>query len=171
MIQEVERLDRVISNLLDYAKPHEPVKDKALLSAIIHRSIALIQDDAQAQGVELAVEIEEGIPPVQVDRDQITQVLLNMALNGLDAMQKGGRLAIRCFQEKSSIIVEVEDTGHGIPEEELPQIFNPFYTTKKTGTGLGLAIAHRIVENHGGTLSVRSTSNSGTIFRMALPRS
>jgi two-component system sensor histidine kinase HydH len=171
MIQEVERLDRVISNLLDYAKPHEPVKDKASLAAVIHRSIALVQDDADAQGVELAVEIEEGMSPVQVDRDQITQVLLNIALNGLDAMQKGGRLAIRCFQEKRSIIVEIEDTGHGISQEELPQIFNPFYTTKKTGTGLGLAIAHRIIENHGGTLSVRSTSKSGTIFRIALPRS
>jgi signal transduction histidine kinase len=89
----------------------------------------------------------------------------------LDAMPKGGRLVIRCFQEKKSIIVEIEDTGHGISAEELPRIFNPFYTTKKTGTGLGLAIAHRIVENHGGTLSVKGTSGSGTTFRIVLPRS
>ncbi|OGP56330.1 MAG: hypothetical protein A2Y65_10355 [Deltaproteobacteria bacterium RBG_13_52_11] len=171
MIQEVERLDRVISNLLDYAKPKEPVKEKTSLAAIIQRSIELINDDAKSKNVELAVEIEEDVPSVQVDRDQITQVLLNIALNGLDAMPKGGRLAIRCFQERKSIIVEIEDTGHGISAEELPRIFNPFYTTKKTGTGLGLAIAHRIVENHGGTLSVKGTSGSGTTFRIAVPRS
>jgi signal transduction histidine kinase len=88
----------------------------------------------------------------------------------LDAMQKGGRLVIRCFQERKSIIVEIEDTGHGIPADELPLIFNPFYTTKQTGTGLGLALAHRIIENHAGTLSVKDTSQSGTTFRMALPR-
>jgi two-component system sensor histidine kinase HydH len=173
MIQEVERLDRVISNLLDYAKPKEPVKEKASFDDIIHRSIALIKDDAKSKKVEFAVEIEEGIPTVRVDRDQVTQVLLNIELNGLDAMQQGGRLAIRCFmgQEGKSIIVEIEDTGHGIPPKELPRIFDPFYTTKKTGTGLGLAIAHRIVENHGGTLSVKSTSGLGTTFRIVLPRS
>jgi two-component system sensor histidine kinase HydH len=171
MIQEVERLDRVISNLLDYAKPKEPVKEKTSLAAIIHRSIELVKDDATSKKVELVAEIEEDIPSVQVDRDQVTQVLLNIALNGLDAMPKGGRLVIRCFQEKKSIIVEIEDTGHGISTEELPRIFNPFYTTKKTGTGLGLAIAHRIVENHGGTLSVKGTGKSGTTFRIVLPRS
>jgi two-component system sensor histidine kinase HydH len=110
---------------------------------------------------------------VKVDRDQITQVLLNIALNGLDAMKKGGTLIIRCFMddERTLVIIEVEDTGHGIPEKELPRIFDPFYTTKKTGTGLGLAIAHRIVENHGGTLSVKSTGKSGTTFRITVPGS
>jgi two-component system sensor histidine kinase HydH len=172
MIQEVERLDRVISSLLDYAKPKEPVKEKTSFADIIDRCIALIKDDAQAKGVEVAVEIEEGIPPVPVDRDQITQVLLNIALNGLDAMQNGGRLAIHCFmgEEEKSIVVEIADTGHGIPSKELPRIFDPFYTTKKTGTGLGLAIAHRIVENHGGTLAVKSTGKAGTTFRIVLPR-
>jgi two-component system sensor histidine kinase HydH len=172
MIQEVERLDRVISNLLDYAKPKEPVKGKTSLPDIIQRSIELIKDDAASKKIELAVEITGTIPSVQVDRDQITQVLLNIALNGLDAMGHGGKLTVRCFmaRDKKHIIIEIEDTGHGIPKEELPRIFNPFYTTKKTGTGLGLSLAHRIVENHRGTLSVRNTSGSGTTFRITLPR-
>jgi two-component system sensor histidine kinase HydH len=172
MIQEVERLDRVISNLLDYAKPKEPAREKTSFADIIHRCLALIKDDAQSKRVEVAVEIEKGIPSVQVDRDQITQVLLNITLNGLYAMQQGGRLIIRCFmgQQGKSIIIEIKDTGHGIPAKELPRIFDPFYTTKKTGTGLGLAIAHRIVENHGGTLAVKSTGKSGTTFRIVLPR-
>jgi two-component system sensor histidine kinase HydH len=170
MLQEVERLDRVISSLLDYAKPKEPIKKKTSLTAIIKRSIELITDDARAKKVSVIAEIDDNLPPVQADKDQITQVVLNIALNGLDAMQKGGRLVIRCFQERKSIIVEIEDTGHGIPADELPLIFNPFYTTKQTGTGLGLALAHRIIENHAGTLSVKGTSQSGTTFRMALPR-
>jgi two-component system sensor histidine kinase HydH len=171
MIQEVERLDRVIANLLDYANPKEPAQEQTSLADIIHRSIALITDDAKTRKTDVIVEIEEDIPPVKVDKDQITQVLLNIALNGLDAMKKGGKLAIRSFMddERKFAIVEVEDTGHGIPEKELPRIFDPFYTTKKTGTGLGLAIAHRIVENHGGTLSVKNTGISGTTFRIALP--
>jgi two-component system sensor histidine kinase HydH len=173
MIQEVERLDRVIANLLDYANPKEPAQEQTSLADIIHQSIALISDNAKAKKVDVSAEIEANIPPVKVDRDQITQVLLNIALNGLDAMKRGGKLAIRCFRDdgEKSVIVEVEDTGHGIPEKELPRIFDPFYTTKKTGTGLGLAITHRIVENHGGTVSVKSTGKSGTTFRMTLPGS
>jgi len=171
MIQEVERLDRVIANLLDYANPKEPAQEQTSLADIIHRSIALIADDAKTRKIDVTEKIEENIAPVKVDKDQITQVLLNIALNGLDAMNGGGKLAIRCFMDdgKKSVIVEVEDTGHGIPEKELLRIFDPFYTTKKTGTGLGLAIAHRIVENHGGTVSVKSTGGSGTTFRIALP--
>jgi two-component system sensor histidine kinase HydH len=170
MIQEVERLDRVITTLLDYANPKEPVQEQTSLADIIHRSIALITDDAKAKKVDVIVEIAEDTPPVTVDKDQITQVLLNIALNALDAMKKGGKLAFRSFMDESEfVIVEIEDTGHGIPEKELSRIFDPFYTTKKTGTGLGLAIAHRIVENHGGTLSVKSTGTSGTTFRITVP--
>jgi two-component system sensor histidine kinase HydH len=171
MIQEVERLDRVITNLLDYANPKEPAQEQTSLADIIHRSSALITDDAKTRKIDVTVEIEEDIPPVTVDKDQITQVLLNIALNALDAMKKGGKLAFHCFMddERKFVIVEVEDTGHGIPEEELSRIFDPFYTTKKTGTGLGLAIAHRIIENHGGTLSVKSTGASGTTFRITVP--
>ena len=170
MLQEVERLDRVISSLLDYAKPKDPIKARTSLAAIIRRSIELVQDDAQAKKVQVIAEIADALPPLLVDKDQITQVVLNMALNGLDAMQKGGRLVFRCFQERKSIIVEIEDTGHGIPADELPRIFNPFYTTKQTGTGLGLALAHRIIENHAGTLSVKATGPTGTTFRIVLPR-
>jgi two-component system sensor histidine kinase HydH len=170
MLQEVERLDRVISSLLDYAKPKEPIKAKTSLAAIIRRCTELIQDDAQAKQVAVNTEIADGLPLVFVDKDQMTQVVLNIALNGLDAMEGGGRLVLRCFQERKSIIMEIEDTGHGIPPDELPRIFNPFYTTKQTGTGLGLALAHRIIENHAGTLSVKATGPAGTTFRIVLPR-
>ena len=171
MIKEVERLNRVISNLLDFAKPKEPLKEKTSIVDLIRHSIELIHDDARAKRIQVIEATEEDIPPLDLDRDQMTQVLLNIELNGLDAMKKGGKLFIRGLRndERKAAIVEIEDTGKGIPESELPRIFDPFYTTKKKGTGLGLAIAHRIVENHGGTLSVESTKGTGTTFRIALP--
>ncbi|MFH1626471.1 MAG: ATP-binding protein [Pseudomonadota bacterium] len=171
MIKEVERLNRVISNLLDFARPKEPVVEEASLADLIHHSLELIEDDARSKGIEVVIEMEAGIPDLRLDRDQITQVLLNIELNSLDAMEGEGKLQVRCFRgdDASAVIVEIEDTGYGIPEEELSKIFDPFYTTKKRGTGLGLAIAHRIVENHNGTLSVRSKKGAGTVFRIELP--
>jgi len=171
MIKEVDRLNRVISNLLDFAKPKEPLIEKASIADLINHSIELIQDDAGSRDIQVMAEIEEDIPYLELDKDQITQVLLNIVLNGLDAIQKGGKLNIRCFRDNKgdSIIVEIEDTGYGISEEEQSRIFDPFYTTRKRGTGLGLAIAHRIVENHNGALSVKSKEGAGTTFRIELP--
>ena len=171
MIQEVERLNRVITNLLDFARPKEPIREKASIYALLHHSLELIQEHAGAKGIQVIEDIEEDIPQMALDRDQMTQVLLNIALNGLDTMEEGGNLWLRCFRSKQGklVIIEIEDTGHGIPEAELPMIFDPFYSTKKKGTGLGLAIAHRIVENHDGVLSVSTKRGSGTVFRIELP--
>ncbi|MBI4620126.1 MAG: PAS domain-containing protein [Desulfobacterales bacterium] len=171
MIKEVDRLNRVISNLLDFARPKEPLMEKTSITDLINHGVGLIHDDAKSKDIQVMLEIKEDIPDLELDRDQITQVLLNIELNGLNAMQEGGKLWIRCFrgEDANVVIVEIEDTGHGIPEDELSKIFDPFYTTKKRGTGLGLAIAHRIVENHSGTLSVRSKKGSGTVFRIELP--
>ena len=171
MIKEVDRLNRVISNLLDFARPKEPIMEKTSITDLINHAIELIQDDAKSKNIRVMLEIKEDIPDLELDRDQITQVLLNIELNGLNAMQEEGKLWIRCFRGENDnvVIVEIEDTGHGISEDELSKIFDPFYTTKKRGTGLGLAIAHRIVENHSGTLSVRSKKDSGTVFRIELP--
>ena len=171
MIKEVERLNRVITNLLDFARPKEPIREKASIDALLHHSLDLIQEHAGSKGIQVMADIEEDIPQMALDRDQMTQVLLNIALNGLDAMEEGGELWLRCFRSKQGklVIIEIEDTGHGIPKDELPMIFDPFYSTKKKGTGLGLAIAHRIIENHNGVLSVSTKRGSGTVFRIELP--
>jgi two-component system sensor histidine kinase HydH len=171
MIKEVERLNRVITNLLDFARPKEPIREKASIDALLRHSLDLIQEHAGSKGIQVIEDIEEDIPQMALDRDQMTQVLLNIALNGLDAMEEGGKLWLRCFRSKQGklVIIEIEDTGHGIPKDELPMIFDPFYSTKKKGTGLGLAIAHRIIENHNGVLSVSTKRGSGTVFRIELP--
>ncbi len=173
IIQEVERLNRVISNLLDFARPKDPIKALVSMTEIIRHTIKLIQDEATAKGIQVKTEIEEGLPHLVLDRDQITQVLLNMALNGLDALKDGGILWIRSFinKEIKVLVVEIEDNGPGMSEEDLSKIFDPFYTTKRKGTGLGLAIAYRIIEKHRGTLTVKSTLGSGSVFRIELPLS
>lgn len=171
MIKEVERLNRVISNLLDFARPKELMKERVSIIDLIHHSVELIQDDARSKNIQLKIDIGEGMPELELDRDQITQVLLNIELNALDVMQEEGELKISCFirMDNSTVVLEIEDTGHGVSEDELSKIFDPYYTTKKRGTGLGLAIAYRIVEKHNGTLSVRNKKGSGTIFSIELP--
>ncbi len=171
IIQEVERLNRVISNLLDFARPKEPLKVLVSMEGIIEHCLELIKDDARTKGIEVKPEIEENLPLLWMDKDQITQVLLNITLNGLEALKEGGILWIRAHtnQESDALIVEIADNGAGMSGEELSRIFDPFYTTKKTGTGLGLAIAYRIIEKHQGTLTVSSHPGSGSVFRMELP--
>lgn len=171
MIKEVERLNRVITNLLDFARPKEPIKEKASIAELIHHNLDLIQQHADSKDIQIIADINEDIPQLDFDKDQMTQVLLNIALNGLDAIEEEGKLWVRCFRDQDDkiVVIEIEDTGDGIAEEELSMIFDPFYSTKKSGTGLGLAIAHRIVENHNGILSVKSNQESGTIFRIELP--
>lgn len=173
IIQEVERLNRVISNLLDFARPKEPLKALVSMEGIIEHCLELIKDDARTKGIEVKPEIEENLPLLWMDKDQITQVLLNITLNGLEALKEGGIFWIRAHinQESDALIVEIADNGAGMSGEELSRVFDPFYTTKKTGTGLGLAIAYRIIEKHQGTLTVSSHPGSGSVFRMELPLS
>jgi two-component system, NtrC family, sensor histidine kinase HydH len=171
IIQEAERLNRVISNLLDFARPKEPVKILTPLEELIRHNVDLIKDEANSKGIQVRTEIEPNIPALLVDTDQMTQVLLNITLNGLEALKEGGLLSIRAFtnKEAKNLTVEIEDNGPGMSGEELSKIFDPFFTTKKTGTGLGLAIAFRIIEKHHGSLTVRSQPGSGSIFHIELP--
>ncbi|PKN89492.1 MAG: hypothetical protein CVU51_00200 [Deltaproteobacteria bacterium HGW-Deltaproteobacteria-1] len=171
IIQEVERLNRLISNLLDFARPKEPVKMMVPLEAVIQHTIELIKDDARTKGIQVKTETAEHLPLLLMDSDQITQALLNIMLNGLDVLKAGGTISIRALLnlEKKIIVIEIEDDGPGLPGEDMSKIFDPFYTTKRTGTGLGLAIAYRIIEKHQGTLTVNSKPGVGSIFQIALP--
>ena len=119
----------------------------------------------------MKTDIEEGLPLLRVDKDQLTQVLLNMELNGLDVLKEGGTLLVRSFLNKGgkTLIIQIEDNGPGLSDEELSRIFDPFYTTKRKGTGLGLAIAYRIIEKHQGTLSVKSKPGVGSVFQIEVP--
>lgn len=171
IIQEVERLNRVITNLLDFARPQDPVMSPVSIGAILHHTLELIKEDARSKGIQVRTDIPEHLPLLLMDRDQITQVLLNILLNGLDVLKESGSLSIRALlnPERKVLIVEIEDNGPGMSGEEISKIFDPFFTTKRAGIGLGLAIAYRIMEKHQGTLMVQSKPGEGSIFHLELP--
>jgi two-component system sensor histidine kinase HydH len=171
MIREVDRLNRSISELLDFARPTDLNRRLSALPPLINRSIQLVQQDAANQNIAVKVHLSEGIPPVEIDPDRLTQCLLNLYLNALQAMPRGGALTVECrhSDDGSKVCITVSDTGTGIAAEHLDAIFNPYFTTKNKGTGLGLAIVHKIIEAHQARIKVESTVGGGTRITIELP--
>jgi two-component system sensor histidine kinase HydH len=170
MAQEVDRLNRVITQLLDLARPSEVKPRKADLPSLVDRSLGLIRQDAEDAGVAVRYE-HEGPAAVTVDPDRMIQALLNLHLNAVQAMDGGGELTVRTGPDPDGRPrIEVADTGPGIPEPDLSKVFDPYYTTKPSGTGLGLAIVQKVVEAHGGEVAVHSEPGRGTTVSLVLPR-
>ena len=172
MISEVERLNRVVGQLLELARPVEIVKKPIALDFFLKQSATLVRTRAAEK--QIAVHVDDLDPELTLtaDSDRIKQVLLNLYLNAIDAMEAGqGRLTVSaCSSVKDpGVLITVADNGIGITPEALPQVFNPYYTGKSTGTGLGLAIVHNIMEAHAGDVSVASTPGKGTTFTLFFP--
>lgn len=168
MVQEVERLNRVVTELLDYARPTELHREPCSCKDLLGRTLRLVEGDAAERGVA----IQSGVVPedleVEVDADRFAQVLLNLYLNALQAMEGGGVLRVEALEEDGRAILTVTDSGSGIPAEHLPHIFDPYFTTKPKGVGLGLANVHKFVEAHGGEIEVASSPQNGTCFTIRL---
>jgi signal transduction histidine kinase len=131
-------------------------------------AVALAQNPS---GVRLVREDEDDLPPVPLDARLVRQAVLNVAINAVQAMPRGGTLRVRLRREPAAVLLEVADTGAGIPEEVRHRIFEPFFTTKASGTGLGLAVVKRIVEGHGGEIAVATPPGGGTVFALRFPLS
>lgn len=169
MTQEVDRLNRVISELLEFARPADVKKKPVPMNELLQHSLRLIAQDAQAKQIRIRSRLSDDIGDVQVDPDRMSQCLLNLYLNAIQAMQDGGRLTVTSEAVKGDLLrIHVEDTGSGIAAEDVDKIFNPYFTTKPKGTGLGLAIVHKIVEAHDGHLQVQSSPGKGTRFTLTL---
>ena len=171
MIQEVDRLNRVVGQLLEFARP-VPVKPKTVsLQVLLDDSIKLVSDRAAEKGISIRIQNSALTDEVQIDPDRLNQVLLNLYLNAIDSMESGGDLKVEISSDGKdrNVVIKVSDTGKGINRENLGKIFEPYFTTKSTGTGLGLAIAHNIIEAMGGKITVESEKEAGTIFTVALP--
>jgi two-component system sensor histidine kinase HydH len=173
MIQEVDRLNRVVGQLLELARPISVKKQRISLQDLLKDSIKLIEDRAAAKGISVQTQHAAGVDSAWGDPDRINQILLNLYLNAIDSMESGGELkvALSSDGENSEIFIRISDSGCGISPEHLSKIFDPYFTTKSTGTGLGLAIAHNIVESLGGKITVESDKEVGTTFTVALPNS
>ena len=175
IVEEVNRLDRVVSQFLGYARPDRGDRQLLNINDVVHKTIQLVT--SQTDEVTLETRLSADLPRVRVDPEQFKQVFLNMMLNGMQAMDGKGRLRVvtrqrhgsKRGQEASFVEVIFQDQGKGITPEALKDIFIPFFTTKEGGTGLGLPICQRIVENHGGTIEVRSHPGKGSTFSVVLP--
>jgi two-component system sensor histidine kinase HydH len=171
LIAEVDRLDRVVSELLEFARPGVLSTAECSLRELVDRALRLADADMKAKRIAVKVEEEPGFPPVSVNGERLTQALLNLFLNAVQAMEAGGELRV-AFRRLpgGEFSITVGDTGPGIPEDVRRSLFTPYFTTKAGGTGLGLAIVHQIVEGHGGTIRVADAPGSrGAEFTITLP--
>jgi two-component system, NtrC family, sensor histidine kinase HydH len=178
IVEEVNRLNGVVSEFLDYARPLKQNFGPTDINEVVTRTIKLIQNGIP-EDIELKVELGEGLAKVDADAEQLKQVLINLVQNAVHAMpEPAGRIQVKTSRpdrfsdfrgQGDAIEVQVTDNGRGIPFDQQPHIFVPFYTTKQKGTGLGLAICQRIVKNHGGTIAVQSRPDEGATFSIRLP--
>ncbi len=164
---EVERIDKLVSEFLKFARPPKLSTTSVDVNQLVISTIRLIERQADAANVEIDRDLSSDLPLVKIDADQMTQVLLNLSINAVEAMPKGGLMTFRTRASGGGVAVEIEDTGGGIPLSITDQIFDPFITTKDKGSGLGLSIAHKIVTQHKGTITAEN-SGSGTLFRIIL---
>lgn len=171
MIAETERLNRVISQLIEFARPLTLKKERTDLPALVRETLKLTEAEAKKNSVQVDISAPEDLQLVEVDPDKIKQVLLNIFLNALAAMPAGGRLSVGLSLKQDVVEVEVSDTGTGIDEKDLPRIYDPYFTSKPAGTGLGLAVVQKIMEAHGAFLQIESCAGAGTkvTLRFAVP--
>jgi len=168
IIEETDRLDGVMSRFLNYANPYSMNADMQDINRIVEKVIAILKTTPLPDNTVIETHLDYDIPAVRADGEQILQVVMNVALNGIEAMPDGGQLSLATTRIMGdgdrSVEIAIRDTGSGMNRKELNNIFKPFFTTKKKGTGLGLSICSRIIRNHGGRIDVESQPDRGTSF-------
>jgi nitrogen-specific signal transduction histidine kinase len=168
---ETLRCRKIVTSLLDFARQSKPAKALHDINQVVRASMALTRKQAAFKDVAFEAVLSEPLPLVDIDKDQIQQCLINLAINAIDATDPGGKIRFvsRLVPEKGAVEIKVSDTGGGIPEQAVGRVFDPFFTSKESGTGLGLAITHGIIEQHDGSIDVESKEGEGTTFRIHLP--
>jgi signal transduction histidine kinase len=163
---QVEYMNKIVSDLQDYAKPMEPKPVETSLYQLIDDVFLTI---GVPENIQVSIGIKEDFPQLMVDPTMMERVLYNLIINAIQAMPSGGRLIIRGSKSKHNALISVEDTGLGIPKENLSKLFQPLFTTKSKGQGLGLAVCKRLVETQGGRITVKSEAGRGTTFKIKIP--
>lgn len=168
-LNEMDRLNRIITDFLTYSRPSPPEFKKFDLNNLLDETIELLKNAYQNK-THVTVKKDHGVAEVDADPQKIRQVFWNLGINAIEAMPDGGEIIISTKERDGSVEIAFQDFGTGIAEKDIEKIFYPFFTTKEQGTGLGLAIAYRIMEEHNGTINVKSISGIGTTFEIILPR-
>jgi signal transduction histidine kinase len=171
---EVDRISSLVNELLDFARPSDPKLEQEDINAVLDGMVLLVSTETKKKQINIIKNYAADLPPIQIDREQIKQVFLNVLLNGIEATPENGKIMVqtRSFLKPGGdtyIQVEFTDTGCGISKDYIEDIFNPFFTTKSTGSGLGLSISNQIIQDHRGYINVESQLGKGSSFFINLP--
>jgi PAS domain S-box-containing protein len=173
ILEDTNRCKEIVKNLLAYSRQTNPTKEIFQLNSLVDQSLNLIRDQRLFMNIEVIKDMSDDMMLIHADMNQLNQVIINLVINAIDAMEKKGTITFRTYRDKPDkmVYLEISDTGSGIPEEHLSKVFDPFFSTKELGkgTGLGLSTAYGIVKENGGDISVKETSNAGTTFLLELP--
>jgi len=169
VLSETDRLNRLISALLDLARPRPPVFYPQDIHAIIRRAVDLLAQRAARQRVGIVEELRATPSTLPCDGELLVQVFLNLLLNALQMLPGEGEVAVRTATDADRLVVEVSDNGLGIPPENRQRVFDPFFTTRERGVGLGLTVVQQIVRSHGGNITVHEGPSGGACFRFYFP--
>jgi hypothetical protein len=166
---EINQINRILTDLLEIARPHPPMMMRSNLNTTVEHAVMLARQQVLSQPIKIELKQAPELGEVEHDSDQIHQVLLNLLLNAVQAIESAGTVRVAIGSQDGCACVTVSDTGRGIPEQQLAQIFRPFYTTRGNGTGLGLSLTRRIIEEHHGRINVSSVVGKGSSFEVLLP--
>jgi signal transduction histidine kinase len=171
MESELIRSTKLIQNLLNFARQSPPEFQRVNLNSVVNHAFDLVAHSAEKQKIQVFTELDPSLPELTADANQLQQVCINLILNAIQAMPQGGRLTLRTHVQNAQIVLEVQDTGVGIPPENMSKLFTPFFSTKPEvkGVGLGLPVAYGIVQRHKGRIEVRSKVGEGSTFTVTLP--
>jgi signal transduction histidine kinase len=167
--KECQRLNRLVSNFLDFARPRTPRFQSTDVGTAVDSVIELVRHASGSQHIELQREVAAGLPALECDPELLRQVLLNLVINAMQSMPDGGSVIVSAAPRDGWMLIQVKDEGCGIRAEDRGRIFDPFFTTKENGSGLGLSVAHQIIEQHGGRLTAEANQGTGTTFSVWLP--
>lgn len=166
---ELHRLESVVDHFLRLAGPSELDLEPVEVAKVIGHVCNLLRPEAAARQIELTTDIAPGLPAIRADSVRLTQALMNLVINSMQAVERSGRIDVSASLAEPAVLIQVSDTGPGIPPEKLASIFDPYFTTKAEGSGLGLWIAQQIITAHGGRIQARNGPSGGALFAMALP--
>jgi two-component system, NtrC family, sensor kinase len=172
IVQETRRCSGIIDNLMRFARQEKPEFLPIDVNRAVDAGLLIVGHQLSLQGIRIVRETDQELPPIEGDANQLQQVLVNLAINAQQAMAgQRGDLSVRTRASDGRVLIEVQDSGPGIPPELQSRIFEPFFTTKAAGqgTGLGLSVSYGIIESHGGRIEVRSSPGQGTTFLISLP--
>ncbi|MGL5630994.1 MAG: two-component system sensor histidine kinase AtoS [Azovibrio sp.] len=171
ILKEVDSINKVIQQLLDFSRPPKNFFSATSLNQLVHETLILIKSSKSSSKIRFVLNLDEGLQDIYLDKEMIKQVLLNLLINAMQAIDDGGMITIVSALSKDERYqrIEIRDTGHGIDEKLKDKVFSPFFTTKPSGTGLGLAIAHKIIASHNGSITIENHKEGGAVVTITLP--